>query len=262
MKKENLIRISSSIGAFAVVILLWQVCVKEFGFFKHTLPAPSDVAVYLWNAIFDATLPNAIWVTIKRLLLGYAIGLCVGIPTGMLCARFRVFNDTIGILALGLQALPSVCWVPLAIMWFGQTEFAMLFVVIGHIYPVTMKGKGGKGIATLLGAFWASLTCESGWFALIGLGVLIALVVFLIWTEWGSLTSMTGVSTFSIIQAVIYFNRYSGMEINAYLVCVYAFIIALNFLTWFAHRGNVVRLFAGEERRTSLKKMAKKKKKV
>lgn len=140
--------------------------------------------------------------------------------------------------------------------------FAMLFVVIGHIYPVTMKGKGGKGIATLLGAFWASLTCESGWFALIGLGVLIALVVFLIWTEWGSLTSMTGVSTFSIIQAVIYFNRYSGMEINAYLVCVYAFIVALNFLTWFAHRGNVVRLFAGEERRTSLKKMAKKKKKV
>ena len=48
----------------------------------------------------------------------------------MLCARFNVFNDTIGVLALGLQALPSVCWVPLAIMWFGQTEAAMLFVVV------------------------------------------------------------------------------------------------------------------------------------
>ena len=168
MKKENLIRISSSIGAFAVVILLWQVCVKEFGFFKHTLPAPSDVAVYLWNAIFDATLPNAIWVTIKRLLLGYAIGLCVGIPTGMLCARFRVFNDTIGILALGLQALPSVCWVPLAIMWFGQTEFAMLFVVVmgtvwsmilatvhgvKNIPPIYLRAAstmGSKGIHTWL----------------------------------------------------------------------------------------------------------------
>ena len=137
--------------------------------------------------------------------------------------------------------------------------FAMLFVVIGHIYPVTMKGKGGKGIATLLGAFWASLTCESGWFALIGFGFLIALVCFLIWTEWGSLTSMTGVSVFSIIQAVIFFNRYGGTPLTVYLVCVYAFIVALNFLTWFAHRGNVVRLFSGEERRTSLKKMSKKK---
>jgi sulfonate transport system permease protein len=33
-------------------------------------------------------------------------------------------------LALGLQTLASVCWVPLAILWFGQTEMAMLFVVI------------------------------------------------------------------------------------------------------------------------------------
>ncbi|MBO5254230.1 MAG: ABC transporter permease [Opitutales bacterium] len=130
MKKENIIRISSSIGAFLGLLIVWQLCVKELGFFKHTLPAPSDVAVYLWNATCDATLPKAIWVTIKRLLMGYAIGLCIGIPTGMLCARFKVFNDTIGILALGLQALPSVCWVPLAIMWFGQTEVAMLFVVV------------------------------------------------------------------------------------------------------------------------------------
>ena len=138
-------------------------------------------------------------------------------------------------------------------------HFAMVFVVMGHIFPVTMKGKGGKGIATVLGAFWASLTCESGWFALIGLGVLIGLVFFILWTEWGSLGSMTGVSVFSIIQAVIFFNRYTGTDVNAYLVCVFAFIIALNFLTWFAHRSNVVRLFAGEEHRTSFRKMAKKK---
>ena len=138
-------------------------------------------------------------------------------------------------------------------------HFAMVFAVIGHIFPVTMKGKGGKGIATVLGAFWASLTCESGWFALIGLGILIGLVIFIFFTEWGSLGSMTGVSSFSIIQAVIFCNRYALADINAYLVCTFAFIIILNFLTWFAHRSNVVRLFAGEEHRTSFKKMAKKK---
>ncbi|MGB8555293.1 MAG: hypothetical protein WCD73_18390, partial [Pseudolabrys sp.] len=38
--------------------------------------------------------------------------------------------DQIGALALGLQTLPSVCWVPLALLWFGQTETAMLFVVV------------------------------------------------------------------------------------------------------------------------------------
>ena len=137
--------------------------------------------------------------------------------------------------------------------------FAIIFVVLGHIFPVTMRFKGGKGIATVYGAFWASLSCESAWYILIVLGLLIGIVFFILFTEWGSLGSMVGVTAFSIIQAVIFFNRYSAMPLNAYVVCLYAFIMVLNFLTWFAHRANVMRLFAGEERRTSLKKMAKKK---
>ena len=42
-------------------------------------------------------------------------------------------------MALGLQTLPSVCWVPLALLWFGQTEGAMLFVVImGTVWSVVI----------------------------------------------------------------------------------------------------------------------------
>ncbi len=140
--------------------------------------------------------------------------------------------------------------------------FAIVFVVVGHIYPVTMKGKGGKGIATVYGAFWASLSCENAWFILIVLGILIGIVLFILVTEWGSLGSMVGVTTFSIMQAVLFLNRYGEVAVNAYVVCAYGFIILLNFLTWFAHRANVMRLFSGEERRTSLKKMAKKKQKA
>lgn len=130
MKSENIKRAVFCLGAFLAFILLWEVSVGVFGMFKHTLPAPSGIAKYLFSSVADLTLPKAIWVTMQRLLLGYAIGLAAGIPVGMLCARFNAFNDTIGMMALGLQALPSVCWVPLAIMWFGQTEQAMLFVVV------------------------------------------------------------------------------------------------------------------------------------
>ena len=130
MKSENIKRAVFCLGAFLVFVIAWEVCVGVFGMFKHTLPAPSGIAKYLFASVADLTLPKAILVTMQRLLLGYAIGLAVGIPVGMLCARFNAFNDTIGMMALGLQALPSVCWVPLAIMWFGQTEQAMLFVVV------------------------------------------------------------------------------------------------------------------------------------
>jgi NitT/TauT family transport system permease protein len=78
------------------------------------------------------------------LLLGYAAGLVIGLPLGLLTARFNVLNDTLGLLALGLQTLPSVCWVPLALLWFGQTEMAMLFVVVmGTLWSVIIATDNG-----------------------------------------------------------------------------------------------------------------------
>jgi NitT/TauT family transport system permease protein len=47
-------------------------------------------------------------------------------------------------LALGLQTLPSVCWVPLALLWFGQTEGALLFVVVmGTVWSVMIATDTG-----------------------------------------------------------------------------------------------------------------------
>ena len=57
---------------------------------------------------------------------------------------WTLLHDTIGTLALGLQTLPSVCWVPLALLWFGQTEAAMLFVVImGTLWSVVIATDTG-----------------------------------------------------------------------------------------------------------------------
>ena len=134
-----------------------------------------------------------------------------------------------------------------------------LFVVIGHIFPVTMKFKGGKGIASTLGLFWACLSCENAWWILFAFLCLVGVVVFIFLTEWGSLGSLLGVTGFSIIQLVIFLSRYAYLAMNAYTVVTYLIVFAINVLTWTAHRENLVRLFAGEERHTSIRKLAKKK---
>ena len=136
--------------------------------------------------------------------------------------------------------------------------FCGLCVIIGHIFPVTMKFKGGKGIASTLGLFWFCLPCEWGWWALICFALLVGVVFFIAYTEWGSLGSLLGVSGLSIIQLVIFFKRY-GNVFNAYLVWAYMLILAINVLTWAAHHQNIARLFSGEEHHTSVKKLAKKK---
>ena len=82
--------------------------------------------------------------------------------------------------------------------------FSGLFVIIGHIFPVTMRFKGGKGIASTLGLFWFSLPCDWVWWALIVFGCLVGVVLFIFWTEWGSLGSLLGVSGLSIIQMSIF----------------------------------------------------------
>ncbi|MBQ8295915.1 MAG: glycerol-3-phosphate acyltransferase [Clostridia bacterium] len=138
--------------------------------------------------------------------------------------------------------------------------FCGLFVIIGHIFPITMRFKGGKGIASTLGMFWFGLSCEWAWWSLIVLGLLLLVVLFIYCSEWGSMGSLLGVTGLSVIQMSIFFLRYVETPINAYLVCTYMFILAINLLTWIAHYQNLTRLFAGEEHHTSLKKMIKKKK--
>ena len=65
-----------------------------------------------------------------RLLVGYAAGVLIGLPLGLLTSTSELMEDTLGSLALGFQTRPSVCWVPLGLVWFGQTGGARLFVVI------------------------------------------------------------------------------------------------------------------------------------
>ena len=140
--------------------------------------------------------------------------------------------------------------------------FCGLCVVIGHIFPVTMKFKGGKGIASTLGLFWFGLACESAWFILITFGFLLFIVLFIYLTEWGSLGSLLGVTGLSITQMILFFLRYDGYALNPYMVVTYALVFALNVLTWSAHYQNIARLFSGEEHHTSIKKLAKKNKKA
>jgi NitT/TauT family transport system permease protein len=131
-------------GFFSLLIGLWHLLVLAEVWSPVLLPGPVAVAEYLWVSLVDGTLLEGIWVTMSRLLIGYLIGCFIGLPLGMLTARSKTLNDTLGVLALGLQTLPSVCWVPLALLWFGQTESAMLFVVImGTLWSVLIAVDNG-----------------------------------------------------------------------------------------------------------------------
>jgi NitT/TauT family transport system permease protein len=129
---------------FLVLIAIWHFLVKAGVYSPVLLPSPQSVGEYLVGAARDGTLLEATSVTVRRLLVGYVIGIAIGLPLGLFTSASKFMEDTIGVLALGLQTLPSVCWIPLALLWFGQTESAMLFVVVmGTVWSVVIATDTG-----------------------------------------------------------------------------------------------------------------------
>ena len=129
---------------FAVLVLIWEALCRARIWSPVLVPSPSSVGLYLWSSLADGTLLGAAVVTLRRLFLGYLFGIALGLPLGLLTARFKLLNDTLGLVSLGLQTLPSVCWVPLALLWFGQTEGAMFFVVVmGTLWSMIIATESG-----------------------------------------------------------------------------------------------------------------------
>lgn len=165
---KKIIGFTQSIAFFAALIAVWYTIVQSGVWSPYVLPSPESVWEYLVENTGNGKIPNAILVTLGRLLIGYAIGLLIGIPAGLLMAKFKFLNRTLGVLALGLQALPSVCWVPLACIWFGQTETALLFVVVmGTLWSVILSTENGIRHISPIYSQAAKTMGASSWYTLI-----------------------------------------------------------------------------------------------
>lgn len=93
-------------------------------------PSPLMVSKTLLGGFQDGTFILAIMASFKRLLVGYSLSLLFGLLLGILIASSKLIEDTIGPFILALQSVPSVVWLPLALLWFSMGEKAIIFVVI------------------------------------------------------------------------------------------------------------------------------------
>ncbi|MBU0597691.1 ABC transporter permease [Patescibacteria group bacterium] len=103
-------------------------------------PSPQQVWKTLLKGLANKTLIIGILISLKRIFIGFGSALLIGTILGFLIARIQILKETLGILLLGLQTLPSICWLPLALLWFGLNEKAIVFVVIiGAIFSITLS---------------------------------------------------------------------------------------------------------------------------
>jgi len=92
--------------------------------------------------IKDNTIGVAIIASLKRIVVGYSISVIIGVTLGLTIAKFKYLEDNLGPLILGLQTLPSICWLPFAILWYGLSESSIIFVIaIGSTFAVAISVK-------------------------------------------------------------------------------------------------------------------------
>ncbi|TDC22848.1 ABC transporter permease [Kribbella albertanoniae] len=128
------------IGAIVLLVLVWQVLWAAAFWPEFKLPAPAAVWAQIWELVTTGEILGLFWVSVHRAVIGFAISLAIAVPLGLAIANIRVVRRGIGPLVSGLQSLPSVAWVPAAILWFGLTDGAIYWVVLLGAVPSIANG--------------------------------------------------------------------------------------------------------------------------
>ncbi|MGY1438705.1 ABC transporter permease [Streptomyces reniochalinae] len=126
--------------AVVLVLALWQAAFALDLKPDYQLPGP----LMVWDALaeewYKGTILGVVWQSVSRGALGFGVALVAGTPLGLLVARVRPVRAAIGPILSGLQSLPSVAWVPAAIIWFGLTNATIYAVVLLGAVPSIANG--------------------------------------------------------------------------------------------------------------------------
>ncbi|MCX6017282.1 MAG: ABC transporter permease [Chloroflexi bacterium] len=129
---------------FAAILIVWELVARSGIWESYLFPGPLVVGRTLIDGIVEGEYLHAALISLQRIVIGYGISLVLGMSIGALIARNSILEDTIGSLVVGLQALPSVCWLPLAILWLGLSERAIQFVIVmGALFSIILGVRDG-----------------------------------------------------------------------------------------------------------------------
>jgi len=138
--------------AIGLVIGVWEL-VHLTGWKQFVLPGPATVFANLWEQMQHAQLWQAIDITMRRAVIGFALSVLIGAVIGALVSRIKPLRAATGSLITALQTMPSIAWFPFAIILFGATTNAIIFVIVLGSAPSVANGSlmAGELLVIILG---------------------------------------------------------------------------------------------------------------
>jgi NitT/TauT family transport system permease protein len=126
--------------ALVAFIAVWQLLWAAAIWPEYQLPGPVSVWDELTKVVVSGEIGGITWTSVHRAVLGFLVSVAIATPLGLLVAKIRPVRTAIGPLLAGMQSLPSVAWVPAAVLWFGLTDATIYFVVLLGAVPSIANG--------------------------------------------------------------------------------------------------------------------------
>lgn len=134
------------LGGVAATVLAWWLAVEllvEPGSFLAQF-APREAFAALWELTSDGTLWPHLVASLKRILVGLALAVVLGVPLGLAIGSSKRFASAATPVAGFIRMISPLSWTPLAIIWFGVGDAPVYFLVaVGAIWPVTLSTAAG-----------------------------------------------------------------------------------------------------------------------
>jgi ABC-type nitrate/sulfonate/bicarbonate transport system permease component len=151
-RRERIRKIIRGAIGIATVLVLWQVMAVAYDL-QQILPPPLSVARtvvdtltlnYQQRWLYGPNIYEHLLASFARAITGFALAAAVAIPLGLLVGRSRAVREFVDPVIRSLYPIPGIAWIPLAILWFGLGNTAVVFVVfIAELFPLYFNTEAG-----------------------------------------------------------------------------------------------------------------------
>jgi NitT/TauT family transport system permease protein len=127
------------VAAIVLVLVIWEL-IHLTGWKRYVFPGPGVTLSNLWDQAKTGLLWHAIRTTLGRAVIGFALAIVIGTVVGALVSRISPLRAAVGSMITGMQTMPSLAWLPFAIILFGLSTSAILFVIVLAAAPSIANG--------------------------------------------------------------------------------------------------------------------------
>jgi len=137
-------KILMQVTFYLSLILVWEIIASLNIWPQFLFPSPLKVITNLIDGFNNGIYHTGILISLRRILIGYSISLISGVFIGMILGNAKQVNDILGPFLLGMRSLPSICWLPIGIMWIGLNEGTIMFVIVmGATFSIALATRDG-----------------------------------------------------------------------------------------------------------------------